>query len=60
MPAELLNLNEQLLNLKIVYEDAVFNDKPLAVIQKISAQIKVVEKLIAERKEYMKKQQSPN
>ena len=54
MPAELLSLNEQLLNLKVVYENAVFGDMPLADIQKISAQIKEVERLIVERKEFLK------
>jgi len=60
MPAELLNLNEQLLNIKIVYEDAVFKNKPLMEIQKISYQIRVLEKLIEERKEHIKRQQSTN
>jgi hypothetical protein len=55
MPAQLLSLNEQLLNLKVVYEHAVFSDMPLADIKKISNQIKTVEKLIAERKEFIRR-----
>jgi hypothetical protein len=34
MPAQLMSLNEQLLNLKIVYEHAVFSDMPLKDIKK--------------------------
>jgi hypothetical protein len=50
MPAELMYLNEQLLNLKIVYEHAVFSDMPFADIKKISKQIHEIEKAISNRK----------
>jgi hypothetical protein len=53
MPAELMSLNEQLLNLKIVYEYAVYSDMPYEDIKKITRQIKEVEKAIAGRKELL-------
>jgi hypothetical protein len=34
MPAQLMSLNEQLLNLKIVYEHAVFSDMRLKTLKK--------------------------
>jgi hypothetical protein len=60
MPAELISLNEQLLKLKIMYESAVFSDMPVKDIKKISDQIIAVEKAIAERREYIKRNQSTN
>jgi hypothetical protein len=59
MPAQLISLNEQLLNLKVIYEHAV-TDMPFSDIKKISNQIKQVEKAISERKEHIKRQQSTN
>jgi hypothetical protein len=55
-----MSLNEQLLNLKIVYEHAVFSDMQLEDIKKIKGQIEAIEIAIAERKEYVKRLQSPN
>jgi hypothetical protein len=60
MPSQLMSLNEQLLNLKIVYEHAVFSGMPLEDIKKIKGQIEAIEIAIAERKEYVKRLQSPN
>lgn len=60
MPKELIDLNEQLLNLKIIYEDAVLNDKPINEIKKINAQIKELEKAIEERKAFIIRHQSTN
>ncbi len=45
MPTEVLLLTEQLLNLKVLYEDAVLG-KPIAVIKNISSQIQEIEKKI--------------
>jgi hypothetical protein len=58
MPAQLMHLNEQLLNLKVVYEAAVLGDMPLSDIKKISNQIKELEKKIETRKEYITHNQS--
>ena len=50
MPTELPTLTEQLLQLRLVYEDAVLN-KPIADIKNISSQIQVIEKQMKERKQ---------
>jgi hypothetical protein len=60
MPTQLMKLNEQLLNLKIVHEHAVFSDMPLKDIKKISKQIKEIEMLIAERKEIINRNGNSN
>jgi hypothetical protein len=53
MPAELISLNEQLLNLKIVYEYAVYSDMPYGDIKKTPNQIKEVERTIAGSRELL-------
>jgi len=60
MPAELMHLNEQLLNIKIIYEDAIRNDRPLAELKRLSNQLKEIEKAIEARKEYISRNQSTN
>ena len=53
-PAELLSLNEQLLNLKVLYDAAVTRDFSIETVNLISSQIKEVEKAIEARKEFLK------
>jgi hypothetical protein len=60
MPAELINLNEQLLNIKTIYEDALLGDKSIEEIKKLNNQIKQIEKLIEKRKEIILRNQSTN
>ena len=60
MPVQLMHLNEQLLNLKVVYETAVLNNISLSEIKKINNQIKDIEQQIEARKEYIKRNQSAN
>lgn len=60
MPLELRKLKEQLLTLKIVYEDAVYSDLPSADLKKIKDHIEKLEKLIEERKVLITRNQSPN
>jgi hypothetical protein len=56
MPLELHRLKTQLDNLKVVLEDAIKNKKSFPDQDKISKQILEVERLIEQRKQYLKNQ----
>ena len=51
MALEVYMLNEHLLYLKKMYEDAVFSEKPVKELNKILNQIKHLERLIDESRE---------
>jgi len=53
MPAELIRLDEQLLKIKIVYEDALLNDKPISELKRLNNQIREIENLIVAGKDFM-------
>ena len=58
MPIELQRLKEQLLNLKVIYESAVFSDMPLKDIQMIRKLMKEVEKSIERQEKIIRGQKS--
>jgi hypothetical protein len=60
MSFELQRLNEQLTTLNIVYKDAIATNISIEERQKIEKQIENLQKLITERKELLKSNQSPN
>jgi hypothetical protein len=56
MPLELHRLKTQLDNLKVVLEDAIKNNSSFLNQDKILKQISEVERLIEQRKQYLKNQ----
>jgi len=60
MAIELHQLNEQLNNLRTVYQDAILSHKPIEEKKKIHRQIEELEQSIADRKELIHRQQSTN
>ena len=60
MAIELQQLNEQLINLRTVYQDAILSHKPIEEKKKIHRQIEELEQSIADRKELIHREQSTN
>lgn len=60
MAIELQELNEQLKNLRTIYQDAKLSHKPIEEKKKIHRQIEELEQSIADRKELIHRQQSTN
>jgi hypothetical protein len=60
MPVELLKLNLQLENLKILYEDAIDHNASVEELKNIKDKIEITEILILNRKELIKQNESPN
>ena len=60
MAIELHQLNEQLTNLRTIYQDAILSHKPIEEKKKIHRQIEELEQSIADRKELIHRQQSTN
>lgn len=60
MPFELHILKEKLKTLNILYEDAILNNAPKDEKQNIQEQMTAVKRLIIDRNETIKREQSPN
>lgn len=60
MAIEIQELNEQLKNLRSIYQDAILSHKPIEEKKKIHRQIEELEQSIADRKELIHRQQSTN
>ena len=60
MPVELLKLNLQLENLKILYEDAIDQNASIEELKNIRDKIEITKILISNRKELIKKTESSN
>lgn len=60
MAIELHELNEQLITLRTIYQDAILSHKPIEEKKKIHRQIEELEQSIADRKELIHRQQSTN
>jgi hypothetical protein len=53
MPAELLNLKEQLQNLRILFEDAIHSKKSSDDLEKLRQQILNVQEKILNREQFL-------
>jgi hypothetical protein len=60
MPIELHILKEELHRLNLLYDNAIMNNSPVAVIQKIKDRIDKLHELITERNKIIDRGLSPN